>query len=250
METSLQKKGIGIGAIMLVVALIVAYWLSTPNAPDFSQYLAGEERKDAFFSYFLPIIQQRNAEIRSTREDLKQWRENPGELGWWDSGTVSDLATSHGMDGFDPSKDAHWDRLLKRVDIVPPSLALAQAANESAWGTSRFARQGYNYFGQWCFQEGCGMVPGSRDAGKSHEVAVFDSPADSVRGYILNLNRNSAYAELRQIRANLRQQDKPITGVALADGLGRYSERGQEYIKELKSMIRYNKLGQYDPGKQ
>jgi len=116
------------------------------------------------------------------------------------------------------------------VDTIPPSLALAQAANESAWGTSRFARQAHNYYGQWCFEKGCGIVPDRRDANKSHEVAAFDSPRESVARYLHNLNSNSA----------------PVTGIALAAGLGKYSERGADYISELRSMIEFNKLSKYD----
>jgi len=100
------------------------------------------------------------------------------------------------------------------VDTIPPSLALAQAANESAWGTSRFARQAHNYYGQWCFEKGCGIVPDRRDANKSHEVAAFDSPRESVARYLHNLNSNSAYKSLRDIRSRLKAANKPVTGIA------------------------------------
>ncbi len=234
---------LGVVAVVITVLGIGIYWASRPDVPDFSEYPAGTERKTVFFNYFLPIVQQRNAEILETRQQLQQWRAEPGQA---DMGELKDLSERYGMDGFDAQSDGDWQTLMRRVDVVPPSLALAQAANESAWGTSRFALEGYNYFGQWCFTEGCGMVPRSRDTGKSHEVAEFPSPTASVHAYMDNLNRNSAYAELRRIRASLRQQGKPITGAALAAGLGRYSERGEEYIKELRSMIAYNKLHQYE----
>jgi Bax protein len=123
---------------------------------------------------------------------------------------------------------------------------MAQSANESAWGTSRFARKGNNFFGQWCFRKGCGLVPKQRDANKTHEVAAFDSPEESVKMYIRNLNSNSAYKSLRDLRAKLRRANKPVTGHALAAGLKHYSERGLEYVKELREMISFNKLARYD----
>jgi Bax protein len=136
--------------------------------------------------------------------------------------------------------------LLRRADIVPASLAIAQAANESAWGTSRFAKLGNNFFGQWCFSKGCGIVPKSRDTNKNHEVADFRSPADSVESYMLNLNTHDAYKPLRKIRQSLREEDKAVTGVALSYGLGKYSERGDEYGKEIREMISFNKLAVLD----
>ena len=150
------------------------------------------------------------------------------------------------MQNFSIDDDDSWQALLKRVDVIPPSLVLAQAANESAWGTSRFAKSGFNYFGQWCFKKGCGIVPGKRDAGKEHEVAAFSSPRKSVGSYIRNLNSHPAYQSLRSIRIQLRSENKAITGIALAGGLSEYSARGSEYVEELRSIIRYNKLAKYD----
>ena len=134
------------------------------------------------------------------------------------------------------------DELLVRVDIIPVSLALAQAANESAWGTSRFAREGNNIFGQWCFDEGCGLVPGQRADDASHEVRSFSSVEASVRAYFRNLNTNPTYEYLRELRAQMRMKGKPLDSRALAQGLLRYSERGHVYISELYDIIRVNDL--------
>jgi len=131
-------------------------------------------------------------------------------------------------------------RMLLRVDVLPEELVLSQAANESAWGTSRFAVEGNNYFGQWCYRKGCGLVPASRTEGSTHEVAVFETAYLSVNAYFMNVNRNKAYTELRQIRAEQRTAGQTITGTKLAEGLSRYSERGHEYIDEIQSMIRHN----------
>lgn len=233
-----------VATIALILALI--FVVQRPSVPDFTEYAAGSERKAVFFDYLLPLVEQRNAEIRDMRTELKHWYETREEIGWWDARQIDDLAQQYGLEEFDIDSAAQWQTLLKRVDVVPPSLALAQAANESAWGTSRFASEGYNFFGQWCFEPGCGLVPSSRDAGKRHEVAVFDSPQASVDSYIRNLNTHPAYQPLRDLRARLRAQDEALTGRKLAAGLTRYSERGDEYIRELRAMIRYNELGQHD----
>lgn len=228
-------------AVASLVLSITTYFIVKPTAPDFRKFAAGPERKQAFFSYILPMVRERNAQILETRQTLiKLQQKDP------DASKVMSIASDYGLENFDPDSKPQWNTLLKRVDIVPPSLALAQAANESSWGTSRFAREGNNFFGQWCFTKGCGMVPTHRDTGKTHEVAEFWSPYDSVKRYIANLNRHDAYADLRQIRAQRRANDEPITGIALSDGLHKYSERGGAYIKDLKSMIRYNKLVRFD----
>jgi len=125
-------------------------------------------------------------------------------------------------------------------------LALAQAANESAWGTSRFAQDGNNLFGQWCYTNGCGLVPSRRREGATHEVRRFDNIRDSVESYIHNLNTFPSYQMLRRIRQQLRQQDRPIDGVSLADGLESYSSRGLDYIVELQRMIYSNELLERD----
>lgn len=214
--------------------------------PDFEEFPAGRERKAAFFGYFLPIIENQNREILATREKLDDWYQNPDKISARDATEISEVAARYRIDDFDIESDASWNKLFHRVDVVPPSLALAQSANESAWGTSRFAREGLNFFGQWCFKKGCGLVPKKRDANKTHEVAAFDSPQESVRMYIRNLNSNSAYKGLRDIRADLRRSNQSVTGHALAAGLKRYSERGMEYVSELRQMIAGNKLAVYD----
>jgi len=130
---------------------------------------------------------------------------------------------------------------LRRVDIIPKELALMQAANESAWGTSRFARIGLNFFGQWCYKKGCGMVPRRRNNEAEHEVAAFKSVRAAVTSYFRNINTHNAYKQLRSIREDLRAQQKPIKATKLTLGLMSYSERGEAYIEELNTMINQNR---------
>ena len=132
--------------------------------------------------------------------------------------------------------------LNRRMDIVPASMVLSQAAMESGWGTSRFARQANNMFGQWCFTRGCGVVPGQRDTSAKHEVAKYDRVDLAVESYYRNINTQPSYKELRGIRQQARHDGKLPTGHELVAGLGKYSARGDDYIEELRSMIRSNEL--------
>ncbi|ABV35483.1 uncharacterized FlgJ-related protein-like protein [Shewanella sediminis HAW-EB3] len=145
-----------------------------------------------------------------------------------------------------PLNEGQRQALLARVDIMPPSLVLAQAAEESGWATSRFTLEGNAFFGQWDFS-GNGMVPKQqRKELGNYGLARFDSPLASVEGYMVNLNTNNAYQKLRHLRAELRQNKQAITGVLLAGTLDKYSERGQAYIDGIREMIRYNQLDQVD----
>ncbi len=123
---------------------------------------------------------------------------------------------------------------------------MAQAANESAWGTSRFAQQGNNLFGIWLFGEGAGLVPEQRPEGATYRVRVFGSLSASVAGYMHNLNRGHAYGKLRRLRARMRRTHQPLDGEVLAQGLLRYSERGAAYVAEIQAMIRHNQLRAVD----
>lgn len=129
--------------------------------------------------------------------------------------------------------------LVDRIDVLPVSLILAQGALESSWGSSRFASVGNNLFGIWTWGEK-GIIPEKRAKGSSHKVAVYDSLLDSVRAYILLLNRLPAYASLRKLRS---QSDSSVT---LADGLLYYSERRGDYIKDVKQIIKNNDLEKLD----
>ncbi|WP_339896669.1 glucosaminidase domain-containing protein [uncultured Gilvimarinus sp.] len=140
----------------------------------------------------------------------------------------------------------HIKKLLRRVDIIPTSMVVAQAAAESGWGTSRFARQAQNLFGQWCYTKGCGLVPKKRSKGATHEVQKFPSLEQAINAYYHNINTHRTYAAVRSRRAALRNAGQAITGEELIAGLGGYSSRGQVYIDELAELIRYNKLALLD----
>ncbi|AXR06640.1 glucosaminidase domain-containing protein [Salinimonas sediminis] len=210
--------------------------------PDFSSYENVSDRKSAFFDYLRPEVAKQNEYLLSLRHYIQtvQRKLTSNEtLGEEDSERVAWLVKEYGVnDSVDiPEK---INRLLQKVDILPVELVLVQAANESAWGTSRFAREGYNFFGLWCFRRGCGFVPSRRTDGAAHEVARFDNLSRATYTYMRNLNRHKAYKDLRNIRARLRMNQMPVTGMALAEGLMKYSERGAAYVEELQAMIRFN----------
>ncbi|MBB5322494.1 glucosaminidase domain-containing protein [Marinobacter oulmenensis] len=218
-------------------------WAKAP-LPDFTGHRDVTERKVAFFSFLYPRIVLANSRILIERDYLEHLAGkdtlNQDEQQWLD-GQAKRLRVKASS-----GSTAQFDLLRKRLDIIPPSLIMAQAANESAWGTSRFATQGYNLFGQWCFSRGCGLVPQSRVQGADHEVAKFSSPYFSLRSYIQNLNRHPAYQHVRDIRLEDRRTNRALSGIDLAGGLESYSERGDEYIREIRAMIRHNNLTFYD----
>lgn len=235
--------------LLFLMTADLARFITQPfseEVPDFASYPAGSERKAVFFEYFEMIIQEEIRVTLAQRDYISAMFTSRHELSNKDEQRVTTIAKDYEIEQFDADDSQHWQLLLRRVDIVPASLALAQAANESAWGTSRFAREANNFFGHWCFEKGCGLVPKNRNAGANHEVADFDSPRESVQKYMRNLNTHPAYLHLRKIRERLRNQNKPITSHALLPALQKYSERGDAYIQELEEMINYNKLTKYD----
>ncbi|MFP4561622.1 MAG: glucosaminidase domain-containing protein [Thiohalorhabdus sp.] len=216
------------------------------DLPDFRRYEDVGERKAAFFAFLRPIAEAVNEQEAARRERLRRLGERletGSELSAKEREWVRSMADRYRVpaDGRPPREVvAH---LLRRVDAIPVSLILAQAAKESAWGTSRFAREGNNLFGQWCFEPGCGIVPARRGEGRSHEVRRFATVRDSVASYVRNLNSHPRYAELRELRARLREEGGPVTGHALAAGLDGYSEQGQAYVESVRDLIRHNDLG-------
>ncbi len=217
--------------------------------PDFTRFKDVRKKKKAFFDYFAPLVRQANAEVLAERSRLlkleKIWKQQ-GRLSAEQVSALCLLAEKYKASCDKGVSQRLFDQLKIRIDAVPPSLVLAQAANESAWGTSRFARLANNYFGIWCFKPNCGLVPSRRNKGSRHQVRKFDHPLEAVRSYLYNINVGHAYEDIRALRARLRKSGKPVTGYALAEGLIRYSERGPAYVKEIRSMIRYNRLDALD----
>ncbi len=217
--------------------------------------LETRRRKRVFLRGLLPHVLAANREARHDRDRLE-----------------AVLARRHGSEGLVEEEDRRFLRhlaeryrvevgpedldregaealiheLLRRVDVIPPSLALAQAAVESAWGSSRFAGAGSSVFGQWVFSATAGIAPLLRPEGANYSVARFDGLADAVRAYFRNLNTFWAYADFRSLRHGMRQNGRPLDGSVLAGGLERYSVRRGEYVEELRRVMRGNSLARFD----
>lgn len=217
--------------------------------PDFEAYGDTEARKEAFFSYLTTYVEAENQKISATRALLQpMWEvvQQGQPLTDVEISNMLDIAEQYRLEAGELSERQILRELMKRVDVIPTSLVLAQAANESAWGMSRFAREGNNIFGQWCFDEGCGLVPSRRGENATHEVRAFASVQASVSAYYRNLNTNHSYEVMRDMRAQMRQQGRPLDSMVLARGLTRYSERGMAYVHELQDIIRINRLSALD----
>ena len=219
------------------------------DKPNFAAISEVTEKKQAFFDYLRVSVEVENKRILAERELLVETKvalDNKTIITTEQEADLARLGNSYNWPVPSNGIDNAWlEEMMHRVNVIPEALILTQAANESAWGTSRFAVQANNYFGQWCYSKGCGLVPEQRPEGATHEVAKFDTAQQSVNAYFMNINRNAAYAELRNIRAQLMLNQSDLTStdaaLALSQGLHRYSERGQAYIDELQAMIRFNK---------
>ncbi|BBN58543.1 glucosaminidase domain-containing protein [Hydrogenovibrio marinus] len=215
-------------------------------APDFTKIPAGAKRKQAFFNFMTPLIYYANQQILDDRKHLLSLLDKASALTTTEQDWLKKLAERYKLTDFDPSQPKDRLTLEKRVDMVPIALALAQAANETAWGTSRFAKAGNNYFGQWCYQEGCGIIPLQRNEDASHEVKKFNHPFFSIQDYLRNLNTHASYKQLRQIRYQARNNERVPSAIDMTEGLINYSARKEVYVKALQHMIRYNKLTRFN----
>ena len=231
-------------AILLIVMMVYQFLRIHLEAPDFASLKDVTERKETFLNYFNRSIQKLNGAITEDREKIEQLASSQSLSGakrnW-----LKAIAAQYDVSG--DISPAFFERLLSRIDALPPALGLAQAALESGWGTSRYAVEGNSFFGQKCFREGCGIVPKGRAPGQKFEFAIFDTPFDSVNAYIFNINTNDAYAKLRDIRARIRKSGAPLTGYELTEGLDYYSEEGSDYAEEIRAIIRSNHLDERYP---
>ncbi len=215
--------------------------LHSVSLPSFGKIKDIKLKKRTFFDFIRPHVEKENNTILQHRAQLEiaQMMLQYGEvLSGSQSDQLKKIFKRYKIK--DKINIVSINKALVKVDIVPKELALMQAANESAWGTSRFARIGLNFFGQWCYRKGCGMVPNSRDSGAGHEVAAYQSVGAAVKAYFLNINTHRAYASLRAIRAKQRAEQIYPNAESLVVGLKSYSERGEAYVEEISHMIRLN----------
>jgi Bax protein len=209
---------------------------------DLATIVAIDERKDVFVRLALPLVLRVNETIAGERQRLlamKQRRAAGGLLSYAEQQWLGDLARRYLV------RDGNLDELLLRVDEIPPSLALAQAAAESGWGTSRIARAGNALFGQKVWGEE-GIAPLELPAGEKFKYAAFDGLMEGIGAYARNLNTHAAYAAFREARAAMRTRQDALDGLTLSSVLGRYSTRGADYVSDLQMLIYENWLWAYD----
>ncbi|WAJ71470.1 glucosaminidase domain-containing protein [Catenovulum adriaticum] len=230
----------------------LAAWLSNyPKAPDFSSMSDVQQKKLAFFSYFYPLIKAHNAWIEEARQFVQTYQrasQTPavknGDKKLAKSSTqyLQQLFSRYKISLSENSNQMNQKikSLLIRMDVIPAELILIQAANESGWGTSRFAREGNNFFGQWCYQKGCGLVPNARIEGMNHEVASYQHAYQALDSYYINVNTHAAYRVVRDMRASYRKMGQLPSAEVLTTGLIDYSERGADYVQDLIEMLRDN----------
>ena len=197
-----------------------------------------KKKRELFIKIVLPLILDENEKILEDRKKLfKILGKNfntVGERVW-----LKRRFKEYKIEDQDLSK------LKIRMDIIPVSIALAQAANESGWGTSRFALEGNALFGQWTWSKK-GISPKNKDPDSSHKILQFQILKASVKAYKNNLNTHNAYQEFREVRAQLRQENKKITGLALAKYLKNYAAIGEKYVEILEDIIVKNSLADFD----
>lgn len=205
---------------------------------DFATVQDPKKRQDLFLRALIPIVLIENRRIYEQRvlakfllEDEQPVKGTP--MHDWLKGLARQLRVRGELK--DPEVIS---RILNRLDIIPLDLALAQAAIETGWGTSRFALEGNSLFGQWTFQSTGGIKPSERESDAKHFVASFPDLRGSVRAYMRNLNTGRAYSKFRIIRAQLRAEGKPLQGEVLARYLQRYSQRGEQYVAEIRRLIK------------
>jgi len=198
-------------------------------------------KKRLFFRGLAPLVLRANEMILADRARVQARASE-------DDAWLLELARRYDvLDGDGDSLEAaEYDELLKRVDIVPVSLALSQGAEESGWGTSRFAAQGNALFGQWTWGDNAIKPEQQREKLGNYGIAAFETPLQSVLAYMHNLNTHRAYAGLRARRASMRSAGEALSGRSLAETLDRYSERGVDYVKSLHAIMRVNQLDATD----
>jgi Bax protein len=200
-----------------------------------------KKRKEFFIQIVLPLIVKENNNIRIDRKTLfrviNKSNNSVAEQQW-----IEKKYKQYGV------KSGDLSSLKVRMDEIPVSLAIAQAAKETGWGTSRFAQEGNALFGQWTWS-GEGLKPKDADADKGHKVMKFNVLQASVRAYQRNLNTHRTYREFRKARAELRDLNKPLDSLELSKYLNKYAETGNQYVEVLQKIIKQNNLKDFDDAK-
>ena len=201
-----------------------------------------KQQKEAFVEILLPLIQIENQKIKKLRKEIIDIFNDPFYLlNEKKIAFLLQVAKKYKI------KQLNKDEFLKKIDTIPPSLALSQAAIESGWGKSRFVKEANNIFGHWTYSNK-GLKPKSKykHITIDYSIRIFPSLEDSIRAYMKNLNTNLAYKDFRELRYKYHKNNKRFTGLIAADTMINYSQKKEEYVKLLKQLIKSHNWEKYD----
>jgi Bax protein len=218
----------------------VVYSRATTFPEKFSRIQDPQQRKQELIELLLPLVLKANEDILAERHELQRIKKASRTITSRDKRLIEDLAQTYHVET--GSHREMLDELLVRVDVLPVSLVLAQAAIESGWGTSRFALKGNNLFGLRC-PSGLGILPSERGSRCGFSISTFEDLQECVKCYMWNINTRMEYKRLRKLRTQPHVHYDPLL---LAHGLDTYSEMGPAYVDKVKGVIRGNNLKEYD----
>ena len=193
----------------------------------------------------MPLVKKADVNVKKERAFIIYFFENAGRNSFRELDEISLAKLIHLYKKYRIKNLFDKDEYLNKIDAVPASLAIAQAAVESAWGKSRFILEANNIFGHWTYS-GKGLVPTDRAEGKTHTLRIFRTLQDSVNAYVLNLNRNDAYSMFRKLRENAHKNKMIFNGLTASKAMINYSQRKEKYVKLLDTIITSNNLLYYD----
>lgn len=234
MKSSILKQ-------LLVLVLLSSFTFSSGFPKKYYKMKASITKQEFFYDFLFEKIKIANKNILKQREFILSLNNNMN----LDPKTKEYKKLSKIAKKYAVKNPFDYKKLLKKVNIIPASLALAQASVESAWGMSRFVKLGNNLFGHWTYGKK-GIMPLKRDKGAKHLIRIFDSLEDSIAAYMLNLNKSRAYSSFRNKRDVFVKNKKSIDGLALSQTMINYSGIGKKYLWILKRMIKRDKLKSYD----
>jgi Bax protein len=232
---------------LLTLILLITFALNSYAKGMPKEYLKiknTKQSKEYFFNYVYKLVTKGNLEILKERAFVKNLLSSPSLKLDKDSKEFKKLSKLKKK--YRVKKLYDLKSHLAKIDVVPPSMALAQAAVESGWGKSRFTKQANNVFGHWTYNPKIGMLPKQRKTGAKHFIRIFKTLQASIDAYMLNLNRNNAYKSFHKKRYSLRTKNLNPSGLILSQTMLKYSGIGKEYLKILRVVIKKNKLEKYD----
>ncbi len=230
---------------ILIISILAIKSFGTGFPNYYYDIKSVKKQKEDFIKILLPLVEKTNKTIENEREFVKAFFKVAikNTFRGLDKKSLKKLIflyKKYDIKGLFAKKE-----YLIKIDIVPTSLALAQAAIESGWGKSRFVREANNIFGHWTYS-GVGLIPNERGDGQIHRIRIFDSLQSSVNAYVLNLNRHEAYKEFRKKRLEAHQKGEIYNGIMASKTMIYYSQQREKYVKKLDNVINKNNLLYYD----